>query len=176
MQNFHHTYIKDKYDNRAEMLLTDADSLMYEIEAENVYEYLYKNNELFDFSNYPENLKNSNNLGVGKTKDETYGVPIKDFVELKSKIYIFITEDIYESKKENALIKTLLMMNWIYKNYKNVLFDRSRMRHEMNEIQSKYHNMESYRINESFLACYDNKTYTFEDGYSSLSHIHKSTL
>ena len=68
------------------------------------------------------------------------------------------------------------MMNWIYKNYKNVLFDRSRMRHEMNEIQSKYHNMESYRINESFLACYDNKIYILEDGYSSLSHFHKSTL
>ena len=36
------------------MLPTDSDSLMYKIEAENVYEDFYKDKELFDFSNYPK--------------------------------------------------------------------------------------------------------------------------
>ena len=34
----HYNYIKNKYGNKAEMLLTDTGSLMYRIETENVYE------------------------------------------------------------------------------------------------------------------------------------------
>ena len=46
---------------------------------------LYKDKELFDFSNYPKDSKyynNANNLVVGKMKNETSGTPIKDFVGL----------------------------------------------------------------------------------------------
>ena len=37
MYDFHHNYIKKKYNNRARLLFTDTDSLTYEIEAEEVY-------------------------------------------------------------------------------------------------------------------------------------------
>ena len=36
----------------AELLLTDTDSLTYEIKSENVYKNFYKWKDLFDFSNY----------------------------------------------------------------------------------------------------------------------------
>ena len=51
-------------------LLIDTDSLMYKTETENVYEDLYKDKKLFDFSKYPKGSKyyNSNNLVIGKTK------------------------------------------------------------------------------------------------------------
>ena len=39
------------------MLLTDTDSFIYKIEAENVYENFYKDKTLFDFSNYPKYSK-----------------------------------------------------------------------------------------------------------------------
>ena len=38
MQDFHHNYIKNKYGDKAEMLLRDSDSLIYKVEAENIYE------------------------------------------------------------------------------------------------------------------------------------------
>ena len=41
MQDFHYKYIKNKHNVKAEMQLTDTDSDMYKIEAENMYE-LYK--------------------------------------------------------------------------------------------------------------------------------------
>ena len=52
MQDFHRNCIKNIYGGKAEMLLTDTDSLMYKIEIENVYEDFYKSKELFDFRNY----------------------------------------------------------------------------------------------------------------------------
>ena len=45
----------------------------------------------------------------------------------------------------------------------------------MNRIQSKNHNIESYRINKVSLSSYDDKKYILTDGYSRLSHFHKST-
>ena len=88
MHNFHSQFIKNNPDDKAYMLLTNSDSLMYKIEAENVYKVSYKDKELLNFSNYPKDLKyyrNATNLIVGKMKDEKCGsVPIKFCAGLKS--------------------------------------------------------------------------------------------
>ena len=39
MYDFHYNYIKKKYNNRAGLLFTNADSLTYKIEAEDVYKH-----------------------------------------------------------------------------------------------------------------------------------------
>ena len=77
MQDFHYNY--------TEMLLTDANTLMYKVKAENVIEDFYKDKELFDFSNYPKDSKynNSNNLVVEKMKDKASGASVKGFAGLK---------------------------------------------------------------------------------------------
>ena len=49
---FHYDYIKNKYGNNSRLLLTDTDSLMYEIKTEDVYENFGNHKEMFDFSNY----------------------------------------------------------------------------------------------------------------------------
>ena len=47
--------------------------------------------EMFDLSNYSTKSKydNSNKLVVGKMKDETAGVVIEHFVNLKPKMYLY---------------------------------------------------------------------------------------
>ena len=55
MYEFYYKYIKSKFD--AKLLLTDTDSLVYEIKTEDVYEDFYQDKNLFDFSDYPLDSK-----------------------------------------------------------------------------------------------------------------------
>ena len=55
MYEFHYKYIKSKYN--AKFLFTDTYSLLYEIETDDIFENLYENNSLFDFSDYPKDSK-----------------------------------------------------------------------------------------------------------------------
>ena len=41
----------------AKLLLTDTDSLVYQIRTEDVYDNFYQDKNLFDFSDYPLNSK-----------------------------------------------------------------------------------------------------------------------
>ena len=96
MYNFHYNYIKKKYNNRARLLFTDMDSLTYEIEAEDVYKDFWNDTDMFDNSDYPESSPyncNANKKVIEKFKDEACGVPITEFVDLKSKMYSYIKND-----------------------------------------------------------------------------------
>ena len=60
------------------------------MKTEDVYEDFGKEKEMFDFSNYSAKSKyydESNKLVVGKIKEDTAGVAIKEFVGLKPKMY-----------------------------------------------------------------------------------------
>ena len=92
MYDFHYNYIKKKYGNRTRLLFTDTDSLTYEIEAEDVYNDFWNDKDMFDNSDYPESSPyycNTNKKVIGEFKDEACGVPITDFVGLKSKMYSY---------------------------------------------------------------------------------------
>ena len=75
---------------------------MYEIKTEDVYEDFSEDKEMFDFSNYSTKSKyydDLNKLVVGKMKDETRGIAIEEFMELKPKMYSFSVDSEYEKAK-----------------------------------------------------------------------------
>ena len=85
---FYYKYIKSKFN--ANLLFTDKDRVVYEIDTENVYEGFYKDKNLFDFSDYPLHSKFCDPINknvTGKMKDEFKGKIISEFIGLKSKIY-----------------------------------------------------------------------------------------
>ena len=125
------------------MLQRDTDSFMYKIETE---EDLYKGKNLFVFCNYPQDSKyynDANNLVVGKMKEKASGVPIEGFKRLKSKV--------------KGINKNFVDDELKYEDYKNIFFNRSYMKHEMNRIQSKNHSIGLYRINKISLSSHDDK-------------------
>ena len=57
MYEFHYIHIKIKYKNYAKLSFTDADSLVYEIEMNDIYKGFYEDKIFFDFSDYLKDLK-----------------------------------------------------------------------------------------------------------------------
>ena len=93
MHELNYEDIKMKYGNNSRKLFTDTDSLMYEIKIQDVYEDFSNDKEMFDFSNYSAKSNyydDSNKLVVGKMEDETADLAIKEFVELKPKMYSYL--------------------------------------------------------------------------------------
>ena len=69
MFDFHYNFIKKYFD--AELLITDTDSLTYEIKSGDVYEQFFKNKHLFDFRNYLKDSKffdQTNKKVIGKKR------------------------------------------------------------------------------------------------------------
>ena len=93
MFDFRYNYIRKKYGNKAELLFTDTDSLMYLIQTEDFYLDINKDvKKKFDTSNYPENHPSGIKIGVnkkviGKFKDEAGGLQITHFIGLRPKLY-----------------------------------------------------------------------------------------
>ena len=94
MYDFHYNFTTRKYGQKAKLLFTDTDSLCYHIQTDDVYEDLYHDRELFDSSDYEKSSKfffKENDKVLGKFKDEAKGLPIIEFVGLKSKMYSYKT-------------------------------------------------------------------------------------
>ena len=89
MYDFHYNYFKQKYDNRAKLLYTDTDSLTYEVKTEGAYKDFWSDKDKFDNSDYTENspyFDKTNKKVIGQFKDEASGIPINEFIGLRSKM------------------------------------------------------------------------------------------
>ena len=106
MYDFHYNYIKQKYDSKAKLLFTDTDSLTYELETQDAYQDFWKNKNKFDNSDYPENspfYDKTNKKVIGKFKDEVSGMPIIEFIGLRSKMYSYLKENDLDKKTEEQI-------------------------------------------------------------------------
>ena len=152
-------------------MVTNTDSLMYEIKTEDVYEDFSNDKEMFDFSNYSTKSKYydySKNLVFGKMKDETAGVAVEDFVGLNPKMYSYLVDDNNEHKKAKGINKNVVA-TISHNEYKNVLLNKKFLRHSINRIQSKDHRIGTYEINKISLSCFDHKIYIQNNGCDGLA-------
>ena len=172
MYDFHYNFIKNNFN--VELLLTDTDSLAYEIKSENVYEEFFKHKDLFDFSNYPKDSKffdETNKKVIGKMKDEFGGVIVEEFVGLKSKMYSMKKID----GKECNTAKGVSIATEFDK-FKDVLFNEKIIRHKMKRIQNKKHKLGTYEIDKISLSYFDDKRYVLDDGIHTLAYFHKEMI
>ena len=175
MYDFHYNYIKEKYGNNAKLLFTDTDSLTYEIEAEDVYRDFWNDKDRFDNSDYPENspyFDKTNKKVIGKFKDEAAGIPITEFIGLRSKMYSYIKDNQKVGKTAKGIKKNIIKNNIKHEDYKNVLINNKQIHHTMKTIRSSKHQLGSYEINKVSLSCFDDKRYIANDGINSFSYGH----
>ena len=177
MYDFHYKYIKEMYGNKAKLLFTDTDSLTYEIEAKDVYKDFFKDKDKFDNSDYPEYspfLYKTNKKVIGKFKDESAGIPIIEFVGLRSKMYSYIKDNQKGGKTVKGIKKNVIKNNIMHDDYKETLFNNKQMYHKMKTIRSENHQLGSYELNKVSLSCFDDKRFITDDGTTSLAYGHKN--
>ena len=128
-----------KYRNKAELLFTDTDSLMYHIEADDFYKDIAPDvKKRLDTSDYPEKHKSGIETGVnkkviGKLKDEVAGLQITHFVGLRPKLYSFKTEERENNvKKAKGIKKNVIKKEVTFDDYKKCLFSGEEQMREMN--------------------------------------------
>ena len=164
MYHVHYNYIKKKYGNNAKLLFTDTDSLTYHIKTEDAYADFYRDKDLFDNSDYPEDSPfyfKENKKVIGKFKDKAAGKPIIDFGGLKSKMYSYLKDNSVNNKTAKGVKKNVIKRDIDHSHYKEVLFNNKKLLHQMKTIRSDHHQISSYNVNKVSLSCFDDKRYIF---------------
>ena len=124
MYDFHYNYIKRKYGDKAKLLFTDTDSLMYEIETEDFYKDISGDvKDRFDTSDYPSNHPSGiptgcNKKVLGMFKDEAAGRIMEEFVGLRAKLYSYKMFEGEESKKCKGIKKIVVKKSITHEDYK----------------------------------------------------------
>ena len=182
MYDFHYNYIKQKYGAKAKLLLTDTDSLMYEIQTEDFYKDISGDvKDRFDTSDYPPNHPSGipsgfNKKVLGVFKDEVNGRYIEEFVGLRAKLYSCKMFEGEESKKCKGVKKSVVKKSITHEDYKKCLFTGKRQLRKMNIIRSHMHEVYTEEVNKVALCSDDDKRYILEDGIDTLALGHYRIL
>ncbi|CAH3022692.1 unnamed protein product [Porites evermanni] len=162
MFDFHYNYIRKKYKNKAELLFTDTDSLMYQIYTDDFYKDISHDiKNKFDTSDYPPNhpsgiLTGVNKKVIGMFKDEVAGKQITCFVGLRPKLYSFRIEEDKEVRKCKGIKKNVVKKKLDFDDYVQCLFSGKKEMRKMNIIRTKCSNCEnstSFTIDYGYKIC-----------------------
>ena len=193
MFNFHYKYIRKNYGDKAELLMTDTDSLVYLIQTEDFYEDIKKDvKKKIDTSNFPEihlsGIKTDANMKViGVFKFENGANMIVVFIGLRPKMYTFKMETKYEKdkkdddktkeiemrideeKKAKGVKKCVIKKTLTLEDYKKCLFSEEKFMRDMNIFRTKYHDIYSTTVNKIALSANDDKRLICENKIDTLA-------
>ena len=175
MFDFHYDYIREKYNDAAELLFTDTDSLLYLIHTDDFYKDISRDIKTkFDTSDYPESHPSGIETGVnkkviGKFKDEIAGRQITHFVGLRPKLYSFKVEDGGLTKKCKGIKKNVVKREISFEGYVQCLFSGDKKMKSMNIIKSENHHIYSKKVNKIALSNEDDKRSVMEDCIHTLA-------
>ncbi len=178
MYRFHYDYIKHQFNEKAELLFTDTDSLMYQIFDENVYETFYKVREkYFDFCEFPKNspfFDDHNKRKIGFFKDEAKGQLILEFVGLRPKMYSYLihSEKGVEEKHRAKGIQSAVAKNFRHENYLKELKTPLENFVKNRRIGSKLHNLYSIETKKRGLCAFDDKRILLDEEITTLAYGH----
>ena len=121
MYEFYYNQLKTQYGDQCQLLYTDTDSLLLEIETEDVYRDMVVHAGLYDTSDYPrEHPLHSveNKKVVGKMTDECAARPIAEYIGLRPKMYSIIEANGSNTKKAKGVKKYVVKKHIRHKQYR----------------------------------------------------------
>ena len=163
MFDFHYKCIQKKYKDKAELLFTDTDSLIYHINTEDFYKDISSDIlSKFDTSDYPSNHPSGIPTGVNKKvigmfKDEVAGKQITHFVGLRPKLYSIKIEQNKEVRKCKGIKKSVVKKTMDFNDYVQCLFTGEKEMRTMKIIRSENHDIYSKEVNKIALSNEDDK-------------------
>ena len=175
MFDFHYNYIREKYHNKAELLFTDTDSLMYYIKTKDFYKDISPDIlTKFDTSDYDPNHKSGIPTGINKKvigmfKDEVAGKQITHFVGLRPKLYSFKIEEDKLVKKCKGIKKNVIKKKLDFDDYVKCLFTGKKEMRSMKIIRSDKHDIYSKEVNKIALSNEDDKRQVLNDNIHTLA-------
>ena len=90
MLDFHYNTIEANFKGKYNLLYSDTDSLVYQIEHKNLHKWMKANGNEFDLSNMSDEYKDeTNNNVLGKMKSEVGSKIITEFCALSPKSYCY---------------------------------------------------------------------------------------
>lgn len=173
MYDFHYNVIKKDFPSgQSKLLMTDTDSLCYELETGDLYEYYKRNKNYFDLSEFSRRdiFDGSNKKVIGKFKDESPNKQIIKFCGLRSKMYAMVYEDANETKKCKGVKKSVVTKDINFNDYKKVLKTTKKNMVSIVNIRSKSHNVNTVEESKVCLSAYDDKRYLLNDGIKSYAY------
>ena len=174
MYDFYYNQMKPLYGQKCSVLYTDTDSLLLDIETDNIYRDMAKHIDWYDTNDYPKDhyLHSTKNKKVlGKMKDECAGKPIIEYVGLRPKMYSIVTSDNI-IKKAKGVKKYVVKKSIHHEHYKEALFDKKFFHHKMNMLRSYKHQIYGVRVNKLSLSPLDTKRWIADDGITTLAYGH----
>jgi len=167
MYDFFYNHLKKQYGSKCELLYTGTDSLLVEIETEDVYEDMKNNIDLYDTSDYPKDhplYSNVNKKVLGKMKDECAGTPIAECVCMRPKMYSILKANEKNIKKAKGVKKSVVKKQITHENYKETLFGAKQQWYGMNILRSEGHEIYGTHLNKISLSPFDSKRWIGDDG------------
>jgi hypothetical protein len=175
MYSFHYDVMRAKYGDGARLLMTDTDSLVYEIATDDVYADMLANLDAYDTSDYSLDhpcYSAKNKKVLGKMKDEYHGHLIKEFVGLRPKMYSILDTIGGEKRTAKGIKKRAADVHLRHRQYYDSLFNESSSTVTMQQIRSNKHELHTLQITKSALSSYDDKRFVLADKASTLAHGH----
>ncbi|KAK3772394.1 hypothetical protein RRG08_031418 [Elysia crispata] len=175
MYDFYYDQLLAQYGDRCQLLYTDTDSLLLEIQTEDVYRDMGKHAELYDTFDYPrEHPLHSveNKKVVGKMTDECAGRPIAEYVGLRPKMYSILEVNRNNMKKAKGVSKAVFRKHIRHEQYREALFEKTTFHHGMDVLRSERHHIYGQRLHKVSLSPFDSKRWIAENGVDTLAYGH----
>lgn len=175
MYNFHYNFMLKKVERQnIDLLFTDTDSLCYNVRNQDIFQIIKENSSLFDLSNYPKDHElydKVNNKELGKFKNES-PEQITEFIGLRAKLYTYSVEGEEKSHNKCKGVKTCEAKRLKIDDYRDVLYNRSKLPVTQNGIRSYGHELFTERVNKVALSGNDDKVFILDNNVNTRNHGH----